>query len=61
MPLYEFDCEYCGEKFEKFVWRWMTGAECPRCKRAASKIPSASTFKVNGFNAKNGYSSKEGG
>jgi len=33
MPIYEYRCEECGEKFEKLVasFRLAAGADCPKC------------------------------
>jgi putative FmdB family regulatory protein len=39
MPIYEYACEACGEKFEQLV-RTMSGKEkvaCPKCTSAKTK------------------------
>jgi putative FmdB family regulatory protein len=31
MPIYEFECEQCGERFEELVAGGATDVACPRC------------------------------
>jgi putative FmdB family regulatory protein len=31
MPIYEFECESCAERFEELVAGSAGGAKCPRC------------------------------
>jgi putative FmdB family regulatory protein len=31
MPIYEFDCEQCGERFEELVAGGAAAPACPRC------------------------------
>jgi putative FmdB family regulatory protein len=31
MPIYEFDCEECGGRFEELVASEAAGAACPQC------------------------------
>lgn len=31
MPIYEFECEECGERFEELVAAGATGVACPEC------------------------------
>jgi putative FmdB family regulatory protein len=31
MPIYEFECEQCGERFEELVAAGAVDAACPRC------------------------------
>jgi putative FmdB family regulatory protein len=52
MPLYEYECENCGHRFEviqKFSDPPLT--ECPKCQGAVRKLPSspAIQFKGSGF------------
>jgi putative FmdB family regulatory protein len=35
MPLYEFECPACGERFEELV----TGSECPPCPECGASEP----------------------
>jgi len=49
MPIYEFVCRVCGERFERVCRMGETGAgvECPACgKSGARKVPS--TFAAAG-------------
>jgi putative FmdB family regulatory protein len=62
MPIYEFQCEMCGKKFERISKdKTLQAIHCPECEKdgkdnLAFKIISRTNFKVNGFNADNGYS-----
>lgn len=56
MPTYEYECQKCGHKFEKF--QYMTEApdkKCPKCKKLkAKRLISAGAgiiFKGSGFYA----------
>ena len=56
MPTYEYECQSCGHKFEKF--QYMTQGpikECPKCHRPkAKRLISAGAgiiFKGSGFYA----------
>ncbi len=31
MPIYEYECEGCGERFEELVAAGAVGVACPRC------------------------------
>jgi putative FmdB family regulatory protein len=50
MPIYEYRCSECGEKFEKLV-RFSASAsevECPKCgARKADKLISAFSAKMS--------------
>lgn len=63
MPLYEFQCNVCGYIFEEIHKTLKISSYCPVCKEKgkksiAKKLLSRSSFIVNGYNAKNGYSKK---
>lgn len=53
MPTYEYECNSCGHRFERFqaiTARPVCG--CPRCKRTAKRLISAGVgalFKGSGF------------
>ncbi len=52
MPLYEYECDSCGHRFEviqKFSDTLLT--ECPKCQGTVRKLPSspAIQFKGSGF------------
>lgn len=42
MPLYEYECSACGERFEKLVAASEkdSGGACPECGDPAERIPS---------------------
>jgi putative FmdB family regulatory protein len=64
MPIYEFNCRVCAYNYEEIVSSHVdtgdaysnTHPVCPLCGGASKKIISASSFVINGFNEKNGYS-----
>lgn len=49
MPIYEYICEDCGEKYDKFVRSSLARVEleCPRCGSARGK-KAFSVFGVRG-------------
>jgi len=59
MPIYEYRCEECGEKFEKLVasFRLAAEADCPKC--GSTKVKKIiSSFSARGSSAsKSSYSS----
>jgi putative FmdB family regulatory protein len=51
LPLYEFDCQRCGERFEELV-RAGAGAPCSRCgeretRRVFSSVSTAYRFHID--------------
>ncbi len=59
MPIYEYACDACKHKFEKFQSVSAKPiTECPKCKKkAAKRLISASTFHLKGGGwFKEGYS-----
>jgi putative FmdB family regulatory protein len=49
VPLYEFECEECGERFEELVAAGTSRRPCPRCgsDRAARRYsPQAGVFRL---------------
>lgn len=42
MPIYDFECESCGQKWEKLILPSTTGDSkfptCPKCHSAAKKL-----------------------
>ena len=50
MPLYEYECEKCGEKFEKLmVWRYADEVACPKCGcKAERKIGKIAYWEFKG-------------
>lgn len=48
MPIYEYECKQCGERFEELVFGDETPS-CPKCSAAnAEKLLSCSCFKMPG-------------
>jgi putative FmdB family regulatory protein len=60
MPTFDFKCPKCGHKWEANVFIPVNDAviqpTCPQCKGEGEKQPSAPSFIIKGFSAKNGYS-----
>ena len=65
MPIYEFQCESCGDKKEILIVKEsdLKGSHklgCDKCKGMYKKIMSVPSEPViHGFNAANQYSSKK--
>lgn len=63
MPIHEYQCQKCGYIFEQVTLNMdavKISTECPVCaeqneKGFAKKIMSSGSFRVNGYNATNGY------
>ena len=62
MPIYEYKCWNCNHKFEKIKdIKWKDSEEiCSNCGVIVSRVISKPSFKVNGYNEKNGYSDAGG-
>lgn len=61
--IYEYKCQKCDYTFEEILKMDQmyepTLRVCPRCREyAVKKQVSASTFVINGYSEKNGYSKK---
>jgi len=64
MPIFEFQCNKCGYIFEEVYLKTdptKISSHCPACqkngiKSIGKKIMSQSSFRINGYNAENGYS-----
>ena len=64
MPIYEYRCESCGERFEKLVRLDAPTPECPSCGAddEVKKLVSASGFVLKGGGwYKDHYGLKSGG
>ena len=48
MPVYEFFCKICENKFEDFVKMNTKELKCPKCGKISKKIISNSTFILKG-------------
>jgi len=54
MPIYEYRCEECGEKFEKLVRLGTSSSEieCPKCRgRKVEKLISAFSARTSSATA----------
>jgi len=65
MPIYEFVCKKCGHAFERYLDFAQAKTGCtPSCTLCNSnkteRIVSVSTWRIKGFNEKNGYSNAGG-
>jgi putative FmdB family regulatory protein len=59
MPIYQYRCNACGHEFEKFNKSTKIKTEvCEKCGKKCQKIISLSSFIINGYSEKNGYSKK---
>jgi putative FmdB family regulatory protein len=47
MPMYEYLCPDCSERFEKYVRAWGDAVACPKCDSAAVER-QLSTFALAG-------------
>jgi putative FmdB family regulatory protein len=57
MPLYEFECDYCGVTVELLEKKYKESIKCPYCGGEAKKIMSSTNFSLKGGGwASSGYS-----
>ena len=61
MPIYEFECEKCGEEFEQLVMGSGKVVQCPKCgsmdtnkKMSACAFKSGTSFVSTGKKASSG-------
>lgn len=61
-PVYEYKCYVCDDIVEEFksVKDIDKLPLCKKCESPMNRIMSLSSFIVNGFNEKNGYSKPKG-
>lgn len=50
MPIYDYRCKACGQKFSKTksIHAKTTDSRCPKCKKLCHVIIGAPAFKVKG-------------
>ena len=48
MPVYEFECESCGQVTEELVRMDTKSIKCPKCGKRAPKIMSRCSFELKG-------------
>lgn len=60
MPRWDFVCKDCGHEQEQHFDTYVDSldAVCPKCKGDVTRKAAAPTFKVNGYNAQNGYAKR---
>lgn len=51
MPIYEYICDDCGERYERIVMNKSTAIECPKCASAKHTL-QLSVFAAHGNGAK---------
>jgi putative FmdB family regulatory protein len=60
MPVYEFECDSCGQVTEELVRMDTKSIKCPKCTQKARKIMSLCAFDLKGGGwYADGYSSKK--
>ena len=60
MPVYEFECESCGQVTEELVRMDTKSIKCPECDHKAKKIMSLCGFDLKGGGwYADGYASKK--
>ena len=55
-PSYDFECQSCG--FTENIWchhSMINAFTCPKCQEKLKVVPSAASFVINGYKAKNNY------
>ena len=64
MPIYEYKCPNCQNIYESIVTLSVSNdvkectehPRCPKCDYPGKRQMSVSSFKINGYSEKNGYS-----
>jgi putative FmdB family regulatory protein len=57
MPIYEYVCDDCGERYERIVMNQRTAITCPKCESGKHTIQlSVFSAHANGSKASNGSS-----
>jgi putative FmdB family regulatory protein len=60
MPIYEYLCDDCGERYERIVLSKSTVIECPKCASAKHTL-QISVFAAHGNGAKSSGGSASSG
>ena len=58
MPIYEYICDDCGERYERIVMNGKTKITCPKCSSAKSTI-QLSVFAAHSNGAKSSGASSD--
>jgi len=62
MPIYEYVCDDCGERYERIVMNQHTAITCPKCSSAKHTIQlSVFAAPANGSKSSNSSSAASGG
>jgi putative FmdB family regulatory protein len=62
MPIYEYVCDDCGERYERIVMSKNTAIECPKCASAKHTIQlSVFAAPANGSKSSSSSTSNSGG
>jgi putative FmdB family regulatory protein len=62
MPIYEYVCDDCGERYERIVMNQHTAITCPKCLSAKHTIQlSVFAAPANGSKSSNNSSTASGG
>jgi putative FmdB family regulatory protein len=59
MPIYEYVCDDCGERYERIVMNQKQAITCPKCESAKSTI-QLSVFAAHGYGSKASGGSSSG-
>jgi putative FmdB family regulatory protein len=60
MPLYEYVCACCEQKFERYVRAWGEAVACPSCQ-SADVEKQLSRFAMSGASGPDGGNARSGG
>ena len=61
MPIYEYLCDECGERYERIVLSRNTAIECPKCASAKHTMQFSVFAPANGAKSSPGSSSPSSG
>lgn len=53
MPILEYQCPDCKEKFDELVRRYDEEVLCPKCKKKAERVWSGEMYSATGKPSKN--------
>lgn len=61
MPIYEYKCTHCANKFERLVKMNADAPPCPQCDQPVKKLVSQGSFQLKGSGwFKDGYGLRKG-
>lgn len=53
MPIFEYECQKCGKKFEELVRSHEEEVRCPKCGAPAGRVWSGEVYGATGLKKKN--------